>query len=88
MTSASTEGRRVITAAEITQLVITATGAAPELFDGPHQESSLVELGLDSLALLEIQVVAKERLALEIPDHGLELTVSELTALANTGQEG
>jgi acyl carrier protein len=80
MTSAST--RRTITDAEIEEILIRNVGAPPELFSG-RDDVALAELGLDSLALLELQAVVKERFSVEIPEHGLEMSVSQIVTYAN-----
>lgn len=80
--STSTEDRGGITEVEIRDILVSNAGAPPDAFK-EGQEESLEELGLDSLAVLELQSVAKDRFGIEIPEEALHMTVSEIVALAN-----
>lgn len=77
-----TEDRGEITEVEIKDILVSNAGAPPEAFK-EGQEESLEELGLDSLAVLELQAVAKYRFGIEIPEEALHMTVPEIVALAN-----
>lgn len=66
--------------AEITAILVRNCGLSPEAAaDTPT--ASLEELGLDSLALLELQAVLADRFGVRIPDESGNLTVADLVAL-------
>jgi acyl carrier protein len=71
-----------VTAAELREVLITAAGIAPERLDG-QETTPLVDLGVDSLAVLELQAVANRRYGVEIPDDALEMSVAGLAAFIN-----
>jgi aromatase len=71
-----------VTAAEIEEILVSKTGlAADAVADQPF--ASLVDLGLDSLAVLELQAEAARRFGVEIPDTALEMNIAGLVAHIN-----
>jgi acyl carrier protein len=83
--STSTEGQGEITAVQIKDILVSNAGASPDLLEEGREES-LEELGLDSLAVLELQAVVKDRFGIEIPEEALEMSVSQIVALANNNR--
>jgi aromatase len=71
-----------ITAAELERLLIAKTGADPVIFEGAG-DVSLVDLGIDSLAVLELQAVVKQEFGLTVPDDASMMSVSEIVACVN-----
>lgn len=71
---------------EIESILVKKVGLAPQtLADGP--ENSLEELGLDSLAVLELQIVITKQYGVEIPDESGELNVGEIVEYINKSAE-
>lgn len=62
---------------EIEDILVRSAGLAPSAFAGA--EGSLMELGLDSLAAMELQAVVQDRYGVRVPDGVLEMTVRDLT---------
>jgi acyl carrier protein len=71
-----------VTVADIREILVTHTGVASEAFDG-REATPLEELGVDSLAILQLQASAAERFAVEIPDDALKMSVAGLAAFIN-----
>lgn len=65
---------------EITAILVQHCGLDPEAAANAST-AALEELGLDSLALLELQAVLADRFGVWIPDESGRLTVDDLTAL-------
>jgi acyl carrier protein len=72
-----------ITPNEIQRLLVTKTGADPAIFDNAG-ELSLEELGIDSLATLELQAVIEEDFGLQVPDDALAMSLTELVSHLNS----
>jgi acyl carrier protein len=71
-----------VTFEDIETILVKKVGLAPQvLVDSP--ESSLEELGLDSLAVLELQIVITKQYGVEIPDESAELSVGEIVGFIN-----
>lgn len=71
---------------DIESILVTKVGLAPQtLADAP--ENSLEDLGLDSLAVLELQIVITKQYGVEIPDESGELTVGAIVELINNNAE-
>ena len=71
---------------EIESILVKKVGLAPQtLAAGP--ENSLEELGLDSLAVLELQIVITKQYGVEIPDESGELNVGEIVEYINSAAE-
>ncbi|MET8700342.1 acyl carrier protein [Kitasatospora sp. NPDC058032] len=73
----------VVTAAEIENVLITSAGAAPDVFEG-SRHVPLEELGLDSLAVLELEAVIADRYGLKVPDGAVALSVDQIVAELQT----
>jgi acyl carrier protein len=71
-----------ITAEDVRELLISKTGADPGIFDGADGVS-LEDLGIDSLAVLELEVVMADTYGLYLPENAIQLTVSEIAAQAS-----
>lgn len=72
--------------AEITEILVRNCGLNPEAAtDAPT--ASLEELGLDSLALLELQAVLADRFGVQIPDESGQLTIADLAALVESSSD-
>ncbi|HEX5402945.1 MAG TPA: SRPBCC family protein [Pseudonocardiaceae bacterium] len=69
---------------EIEEILVRSAGLAPSTFDDAA-ERSLADLGLDSLAVMELQAVVKERYDVVIPDHALEMSIGQIAALVGSG---
>lgn len=73
------------TALELTSILVRNCGLDPELARGAPG-SSLAELGLDSLALLELQAVVADRYQVRIPEEtARQLSINELAELVDHG---
>jgi acyl carrier protein len=66
--------------AEVRQILITSAGLMSSSFDGAEQDS-LADLGLDSLATMELQAIIKGRHGVQIPDDALTMSVPEICAV-------
>lgn len=65
--------------AEITAILVRNCGLDPETAANAPA-ASLEELGMDSLALLELQAVLADRYGVQIPDDSASLTIDDLAA--------
>lgn len=63
--------------ADLVDLLARATGLDAEGIAGAG-DASLADLGLDSLAAMEVQDTIRERYGVLIPDESLELSVPEI----------
>ncbi|HEY0454013.1 phosphopantetheine-binding protein [Actinophytocola sp.] len=71
---------------DIESILVKKVGLAPQtLADTP--ENSLEDLGLDSLAVLELQIVITKQYGVEIPDESGALNVGEIVELINKAAE-
>lgn len=71
-----------VTRSLVQELLITRTGADPEIFKhavGP----ALEELGIDSLAVLELTAVMQEEYGLEVPEDALKMSVDQIVTHLN-----
>lgn len=66
--------------AELDDILVRAAGVDPAALTAPGDQT-LQELGMESLAAMELQAVVKSRLGVQLPDELLELTVPQLTAM-------
>jgi acyl carrier protein len=64
---------------EIQEVLVASAGVSPEVFDGGEGDS-LQELGLESLAAMELQAVLEQRYGVRIPDDSLELSVPQIVS--------
>jgi|GEM_PF-288531 aromatase len=72
--------RPTVTAAEITAILVRHCGLDAESA-AAAPAASLEELGLDSLALLELQAVVADRYRVQIPEEAIRLTIAEIADL-------
>jgi acyl carrier protein len=72
---------------ELEQILIGAAGVGADTLATANAES-LAELGLDSLAAMELQAVVRTRFGIRIPDESLEMTMPELTHFVTTALDG
>jgi acyl carrier protein len=92
MTVRSQDDATGVTATDIEQILITSTGAAPDVFAG-REGAALNDLGIDSLAVLELQAVLSDRFGVVIPEESHRFSVAEIVAYvsgelsARTGEE-
>lgn len=71
---------------DIESILVKKVGLAPQvLADAP--ENSLEELGLDSLAVLELQIVVTKQYGVEIPDESGELNVGQIVEFINNANQ-
>jgi acyl carrier protein len=75
-----------VTFTDIESLLVSKVGLAQQvLADNP--EGTLEDLGLDSLAVLELQIVITKQYGVEIPDESGELNVGEIVDYINQASE-
>ncbi|MFV2084008.1 SRPBCC family protein [Micromonospora sp. LOL_021] len=75
-----TDDQPKVTAADITAILVRNCGLDPAgAADSPA--ASLAELGLDSLALLELQAVVADRYQVRIPPESVDLSIVEIAEL-------
>jgi acyl carrier protein len=65
---------------EVENILVDAAGVDPAALGGPGVES-LADLGMDSLAAMELQAVVKSRYEVQLPDELLERSVPEIAAM-------
>jgi aromatase len=71
---------------DVEAILVKKVGLAPQaLADAP--ENSLEDLGLDSLAVLELQIVITKQYGIEIPDESGSLNVGEIVEFINNAGE-
>jgi acyl carrier protein len=68
---------------EIQELLVASAGVSPQVFEGSDGDT-LQELGLESLAVMELQAVVEQRYGVRIPDDALELSVAEIVTYIET----
>jgi aromatase len=72
--------KRSVTAADITSILVRNCGLnADSAAAAPT--ASLEELGMDSLALLELQAVVAERYRVQVPDEAKHLSIADISEL-------
>lgn len=84
--SAFGSGPGPVSAAEIEEILVSRTGLDADAVDG-RAHVPLVDLGLDSLAVLELQAEAARRYGVEIPESAIEMSISGLVAHINDNIE-
>ena len=72
---------------ELEDVLVRAAGVAADALATAGEES-LAELGLDSLAAMELQAVVRTKFGIRIPDESLEMTLPELTHFVVTALDG
>lgn len=63
---------------ELAEIFVLAAGLPPAVIDAAG-EATLEDLGLDSLAAMEVQAAVQNRYRVQIPDDSLEMSFSEIT---------
>lgn len=73
---------------ELTTILTRAAGLSPETI-AEAGDSPLQDLGLDSLAAMELQAAVKDRYQVQIPDESLGMSFHEITryVVARLGNE-
>lgn len=74
--------RTAVAAADITSILVRNCGLDAEAA-AASPGASLSELGMDSLALLELHAVVTDRYRVTLPDDSAELTIAEVAALVD-----
>ncbi len=75
-----------VTFSDVESILVTKVGLAPDTL-AANPEGSLEELGLDSLAVLELQIVITKQYGVEIPDESGEFNVGEIVDFVNGATE-
>ncbi|MCP2167486.1 acyl carrier protein [Goodfellowiella coeruleoviolacea] len=70
---------RVTLRQEIQQILISKAGLPPDAFVG-NEDKCLEDLGLDSLAAMELQAVVQDQFGVAVPEEALQMTVDEIVA--------
>jgi acyl carrier protein len=71
-----------VTFEDVESILVTKVGLAPQTL-ADNREGTLEELGLDSLAVLELQIVITKAYGVEIPDESGELNVGQIVDFIN-----
>jgi acyl carrier protein len=71
-----------VTFEDVEALLVKKVGLAHETL-AANREGTLEELGLDSLAVLELQIVVTKQYGVEIPDESGELNVGQIVDFIN-----
>jgi acyl carrier protein len=71
-----------VTFEDVESILVTKVGLAPQTL-AADPEGSLEDLGLDSLAVLELQIVITKQYGVEIPDESGELNVGQIVDFIN-----
>lgn len=77
------DDQRPVTAADITAILVRNCGLDADAADAAPA-ASLEELGMDSLALLELQAVVADRYRVRIPEETSRLTIAQIADLVAT----
>ena len=71
-----------VTFDDVEAILVTKVGLAPQTL-AADPEGTLEDLGLDSLAVLELQIVNTKQYGVEIPDESGELNVGQIVDYIN-----
>ena len=71
-----------VTFDDVESILVTKVGLDQRTLAG-NREGTLEELGLDSLAVLELQIVITKAYGVEIPDESGELNVGQIVDFIN-----
>jgi aromatase len=71
-----------VTFEDVEALLVKKVGLAPQTL-AANREGTLEDLGLDSLAVLELQIVVTKQYGVEIPDESGELNVGQIVDFIN-----
>jgi acyl carrier protein len=86
-TSTSSAGTQPVTTAAVEDILVRRTGVNPAILDG-QRATALLDLGIDSLAVLELQAVVERQFGVTLPEDAGALSVTTITDLINTGHRG
>ncbi|HUY45963.1 MAG TPA: phosphopantetheine-binding protein [Streptosporangiaceae bacterium] len=75
-----------VTNSHIQDVLIKRTGADPGMFE-EADGLTLEELGLDSLAVLELEAVVADEYGLIIPEGALRMSIDEIVAQLNSQRD-
>jgi acyl carrier protein len=78
--------RLPITAGAVEEVLVASAGVSPELFEG-NESTPLEDLGLDSLAVLELEAVMSDRYGVRIPEGALYMSVKTIVEQLGQGAE-
>ena len=78
---------RIATTYDIEQILVERTGIERDLLAGNYS-TPLVDLGLDSLAILELQAAMSSQFGVEIPDDAISMSVEDIAAFVRANQGG
>jgi len=76
-------GTTPVTSTLVQELLVAKTGADPEIFEG-DSGLSLEELGIDSLAVLDLAAVVGDKYRLEVPEDALTMTIGQIVHHINS----
>jgi acyl carrier protein len=62
---------------ELDEIVVRAAGLPRETLDTAGDQP-LADLGLDSLAAMEVQAITRDRYGVRIPDESLEMSLPQI----------
>lgn len=62
---------------ELREILVTSAGLPPSSLDNSGSQS-LADLGMDSLATMELQAIVQTRHGVQLPDEALTMSVLEL----------
>ncbi|MFL6122708.1 phosphopantetheine-binding protein [Actinophytocola sp.] len=71
-----------VTFEDVESILVTKVGLDQRTLAG-NREGTLEELGLDSLAVLELQIVITKAYGVEIPDESGDLNVGQIVDFIN-----
>lgn len=71
-----------VTFEDVESILVTKVGLAPQTL-AADPEGTLEDLGLDSLAVLELQIVITKQYGVEIPDESGDLNVGQIVDYIN-----
>lgn len=71
-----------VTPDQVREILVADTGVAREALNG-QDRTPLADLGLDSLAMLQLQSRIERRYGVELPDDALAMSVTELVTFVD-----
>lgn len=71
----------------IEDILVRSAGLPADVVGTGTGETTLEELGLDSLACMELQAVLKDRYGVRIPEESLEMSIPQIAAYVNKALE-
>lgn len=83
MTINDERGRTSVQGA-LREILVASAGLSPSQLESDDGQT-LEELGLDSLAAMELQAVVQQRYGVKIPDESLEMTVDSISEFVSDG---